>query len=90
MTTKIISEGKTSIKRKFHIPVSFMLAPLHGSIDKGEYESIFLDTIWKYGKFTYNSKSDRLVTVKRQKGNCTLFSGLSNNLLKKTNKRIAC
>jgi len=69
-----------------------MLAPLHSAIDRGEHKKyLFLyNPIWKYGKSTRDSApQDRLVTVKRQKGDYALFSVLSNILQNVLSKRIA-
>ena len=59
-----------------------MLAPLHSAIDRGEYEKHLFLPLHVYGKSTCDSlyPQDRLVTVKRQKGDYASFSVLSNNL----------
>jgi len=68
-----------------------MPALLHSIIDRGEYEKyLFLPV---YGN-TENPPmtvrpQDRLVTVKRWKGNYTLFSVLSNNLQNNLSQMIA-
>jgi len=70
-----------------------MLAPLHGVIDRGEHEKyLFLPL---YGNtenslLTACTPQDRLVTVKRQKGDYASFPVLSNILQNVLSKRIVC
>jgi len=58
-----------------------MPAPFHSAIDRGEHDKYLFLSL--YGNTEIHSwqraPQDRLVTVKRQKGNYALFSVLSKN-----------
>jgi len=67
-----------------------MVAPPHSIIDREGMKVFLLATIRKYGRFARDSAYpyDRLVTVKRQKGNYASFLVLPNILQNIFSKRI--